>query len=78
MGAATLRPPSLSCQTAVTMVGRRKGVVNYKNDVLIRIVGGEILPNGEYGWQAVALAMDYFPGCSYLPRKNPGTIEKKK
>jgi hypothetical protein len=37
------------------MVGRRKGAVNYKNDVLIRVIG-EILPNGEYGWQAVALA----------------------
>jgi len=34
---------------------RKKGAVNYKNDVLIQIVG-EILPNGEYGWQAVALA----------------------
>ncbi len=21
--------------------------------------------------------MDYFPGCTYLPSKNPGTIEKK-
>ena len=29
--------------------------MNYKNDVLIRVIG-EILPNGEYGWQAVALA----------------------
>ena len=37
------------------MVGRRKDAVNYKNDVLIRVIG-EILPNGEYGWQAVALA----------------------
>ena len=32
-----------------------KGAVNYKNEVLIKIVG-EILPNGEYGWQAVAIA----------------------
>ena len=24
-----------------------------------------------------AEAMDYFPGWSYLPSKNPGTIEKK-
>jgi len=36
-------------------MGRRRGAVNYKNEVLIRIVG-EILPNGEYGWQAVAIA----------------------
>ena len=36
-------------------MGRRKGAVNYKNNVLIKIVG-EILPNGEYGWQAVANA----------------------
>jgi hypothetical protein len=34
---------------------RRKGTVNYKNDVLIKIVG-EMLLNGEYGWQAVANA----------------------
>ena len=34
---------------------RRKGSVNYKNDVLIQIVS-EILPNGEYGWNAVATA----------------------
>jgi hypothetical protein len=36
-------------------MGRRRGAVNYKNEVLIRIVG-EILPNGEYGCQAVAIA----------------------
>ena len=36
-------------------MGRRRGAVNYKNEVLIKIVG-EILPNGEYGWQAVAIA----------------------
>ena len=34
---------------------RRKGSVNYKNDVLIQIIS-EILPNGEYGWNAVATA----------------------
>jgi hypothetical protein len=33
----------------------RKGSVTYKNEVLIKIVS-DILPNGEYGWQAVALA----------------------
>jgi hypothetical protein len=38
------------------MVGRRIGAVNFKNDVHIGIVG-EMLPNGEYGWQTgVALA----------------------
>jgi hypothetical protein len=28
---------------------------NYKNDVLISIIS-EILPNGEYGWEAIAIA----------------------
>ena len=32
-----------------------KGAKNYKNDLLIPIVT-EILPNGEFGWAAVALA----------------------
>jgi len=36
-------------------MARRKGSVNYKNDALIKIIG-EILPNGEYGWDAVAAA----------------------
>jgi hypothetical protein len=36
------------------MVGR-KGSVNYKNEVLIKLIS-KILPNGEYGWQAVAMA----------------------
>jgi hypothetical protein len=31
------------------------GARNYKNDVLISIIL-EILPNGEYGWEAVAIA----------------------
>jgi len=34
---------------------RAKGAKNYKNDLLIPIIA-EILPNGEYGWSAVALA----------------------
>ena len=34
---------------------RAKGAKNYKNDLLIPIVA-EILPNGDYGWTAVALA----------------------
>jgi hypothetical protein len=34
---------------------RTKGAVNYKNDMLINIIS-EILPNGEYGWQAVSFA----------------------
>ena len=34
---------------------RAKGAKNYKNDLLIPIVA-EILPNGEFGWSAVALA----------------------
>ena len=36
-------------------MARRKGSVNYKNEVLIKVIG-KILPNGEYGWQAVAIA----------------------
>ena len=32
-----------------------KGAVNYKNDILINIIS-EVLPNGEYGWQAVSFA----------------------
>ncbi len=36
-------------------MARKKGAVNYKNEVLIKIVD-KILPNGEYGWQAVAIA----------------------
>jgi hypothetical protein len=31
------------------------GAQNYKNDVLISIIL-EILPNGEYGWEAIAIA----------------------
>jgi hypothetical protein len=34
---------------------RLKGVVNYENDILINIIL-EILPNGEYVWQAVSFA----------------------
>ncbi len=37
------------------MMPRRKGSVNYKNDLLIDILAN-ILPNGEYGWQTVAIA----------------------
>ena len=36
-------------------MARRKGSVNYKNEALIKIIEG-ILPNGEYGWDAVATA----------------------
>ncbi len=35
--------------------GRHKGAKNYKNEVLICCVL-DILPNGKYSWQAVALA----------------------
>jgi hypothetical protein len=33
----------------------KAGSANYKNNVLIKIMS-KLLPNGEYGWQAVALA----------------------
>jgi hypothetical protein len=36
-------------------MSRTKGAVNYKNEMLINIIS-EILPNGEYGWQAVSFA----------------------
>jgi hypothetical protein len=34
---------------------RARGAKNYKRDLLIPIIS-EILPNGEFGWSAVALA----------------------
>ncbi len=40
---------------ALATMPRRKGSVNYKNDLLIDIVAN-LLPNGEYGWQTVAIA----------------------
>ena len=40
---------------AVAVMPRRKGLVNYKNKLLINIVA-DVLPNSEYGWQTVALA----------------------
>jgi hypothetical protein len=40
---------------ACAIMPRAKGTKNYKNDLLIPIIT-EILPNGEYGWSAVALA----------------------
>jgi hypothetical protein len=36
-------------------MAHRKGSVNYKNKVLIKLIS-KILPNCEYGWQAVAMA----------------------
>jgi hypothetical protein len=34
-------------------MAHKEGTVNYNNKVLIKIIS-EILPNGEYGWKAVA------------------------
>ena len=56
----TLRPIAVAPYKAhfVSDVGRMpgtKGDVNYKNVMLINIIS-EILPNGEYGWQAVSFA----------------------
>ncbi len=34
---------------------RKKRLVNYKNNLLIDIIE-EILPNGELGWEAIAIA----------------------
>jgi hypothetical protein len=39
----------------IAMMPRKKGSVNYKNELLINIVA-DVLPNGEYGWQTIALA----------------------
>jgi hypothetical protein len=48
--------PSRDCFfCAVRKTPRKKGAVNYKNDVLINIIE-EIFPNGELGWEAVAIA----------------------
>jgi hypothetical protein len=39
---------------AIRKMLRKKGTVNYKNNVLVNIVE-EILPNGELDWEAVAI-----------------------
>ncbi len=50
------RTPSLACFfSAAVSMAHRKGSVNYKNKVLIKLIS-KIFPNGEYGWQAVAMA----------------------
>jgi hypothetical protein len=50
------RAPSRACFFCTfRKMPRKKGTVNYKNDVLINIIE-EILPNGELGWEAVAIA----------------------
>ncbi len=54
-----LHPISLASYRArfFSAVGRmacKKGIVNYKNKILVTIVS-QILPNGEYGWQTIAL-----------------------
>ncbi len=56
----TLRPMFLAPHKAhifdtVAVMPRKKGSVNYKNELLIDIVA-DVLPNGEYGCQTVALA----------------------
>jgi hypothetical protein len=56
----TLRPVFLAPHKArffdaVAVMPRKKGSVNYKNELLINIVA-DVLPNDEYGWQTVALA----------------------
>jgi hypothetical protein len=56
----TLRPvfpaPHKACFfCVVATIPLKKGSVNYRNKLLINIVA-DVLPNGEYGWQTVALA----------------------
>ena len=41
--------------SAIARMPCAKGATNYKTDTLINIIA-EVLPNGEYGWQAVAIA----------------------
>ncbi len=41
--------------SVVATMPHKKGSVNYKNKLLINIVA-DVLPNGEYGWQIIALA----------------------
>jgi hypothetical protein len=41
--------------SAISGMGRQRGSVNCKNEVLIQIVKG-IFPNSELAWQAVAIA----------------------
>jgi hypothetical protein len=51
---------------------RKKGAVNYKNKVLINIVE-EILPNGDLGWEAVAIA---YQGNQMKRRRETPPIEE--
>ncbi len=41
--------------SAVGRMPHFEGTINYKNDILINFIS-EVLPNGEYGWQAVLFA----------------------
>jgi hypothetical protein len=51
-----LGAPSRACFfSAVRKMLCKDGSVNYKNNLLISIIE-EILPNGELGWEAVAIA----------------------
>jgi hypothetical protein len=52
---------------------RKKGSVNYKNNLLINIIE-ETLPNGELGWEAVAIA---YQGRSIEEAKRDTTDIKK-
>jgi hypothetical protein len=41
--------------STIRKIPHKKGVVNYKNNLLIDIIE-EILPNSELGWEAIAIA----------------------
>ncbi len=41
--------------SVVATMLHKKGSVNYKNELLINIAA-VVLPNGEYGWQTIAIA----------------------
>jgi hypothetical protein len=51
-----LGAPSRACFfSTIRKMPRKKGSVNYKNNLLISIIE-EILPNSELGWEAIAIA----------------------
>jgi hypothetical protein len=52
----------------------RTGIIPGRSIASSAPLRGSVSTN--YRTQMPSQAMDYFPGCSYLPSKNPGTIEK--
>jgi hypothetical protein len=59
--------------STVGMMPRLKSAVNYKNDILINNIL-EILPNCEYGWQAVSFA--YHEQSKEKDPRNTDTLKR--